>query len=47
LIGMREALARLSTRGVHRVVRESSHEIQLDKPEAVIGAVDEVLRQLK
>jgi len=41
-----EALAHLSSRGVHRIIRESPHEIQLDKPQAVIDAVDEVLRQL-
>ena len=45
-IAMHEALARLSSRGVHRVIKGSGHEIQLDKPQAVIDAVDEVLRQL-
>jgi pimeloyl-ACP methyl ester carboxylesterase len=45
-IGMHEALAHLSSRGVHRIIKESGHEIQLDKPQAVIDAVDEVLRQL-
>jgi pimeloyl-ACP methyl ester carboxylesterase len=45
-IEMHEALARLSSRGVHRLVKESSHEIQLDQPQAVIDAVEEVLRQL-
>jgi pimeloyl-ACP methyl ester carboxylesterase len=46
LVGRRVALARLSTRGVHRIVRAAGHEIQLDQPEAVVGAVSEVLRQL-
>lgn len=41
-----EALAHLSSRGVHRIIEGSSHEIQLDKPQAVIDAVDEVLREL-
>jgi pimeloyl-ACP methyl ester carboxylesterase len=41
-----EALARLSSRGVHRVVKGSGHQIELDKPQAVIDAVDEVLGQL-
>jgi hypothetical protein len=41
-----EALAHLSSRGVHRVIEASGHEIQLDKPQAVIDAVDEVLHQL-
>jgi pimeloyl-ACP methyl ester carboxylesterase len=46
-IGMHEALARLSSRGVHRVVKGSGHEIQLQKPQAVIDAVEEVLGQLR
>ena len=45
-IAMHEALAHLSSRGVHRIIKGSGHHIQLDKPEAVIDAVDEVLRQL-
>jgi pimeloyl-ACP methyl ester carboxylesterase len=44
-IGMHEALAHLSSRGVHRIIDGTGHEIQLDKPEAVIDAVHEVLRQ--
>jgi pimeloyl-ACP methyl ester carboxylesterase len=43
---MHADLARLSTRGVHRIIKNSGHEIQLDQPQAVIDAVDEVLRQL-
>jgi len=46
-IAMHEALAHLSSRGVHRIIKGSGHEIQLDKPQAVIDAVDEVLRELK
>lgn len=45
-IRMHEALARLSTRGVHHYIKGSGHEIQLDNPQAVIDAVDEVLSQL-
>jgi pimeloyl-ACP methyl ester carboxylesterase len=41
-----EALARLSSRGVHRIIKGSGHQIQLEQPQAVIDAVDEVLRQL-
>ncbi len=41
-----EALAHLSSRGVYRLIEGSGHAIQLDKPQAVIDAVDEVLRQL-
>ena len=45
-IAMHEALAHLSSRGVHRIIEKTGHEIQLDQPQAVIDAVDEVLRQL-
>jgi pimeloyl-ACP methyl ester carboxylesterase len=45
-LAQHEALAHLSSRGVHRFIEGSGHEIQLDKPQAVIDAVDEVLRQL-
>ena len=46
-IAMHEALTQLSSRGVHRIIKGSAHHIQLDKPQAVIDAVDEVLRQLR
>jgi pimeloyl-ACP methyl ester carboxylesterase len=45
-ITLHQALANLSSHGVHRIIDGSGHEIQLDKPQAVIDAVDEVLRQL-
>jgi pimeloyl-ACP methyl ester carboxylesterase len=45
-IGMHDALSHLSSRGVHRIINGSGHTIQLEKPQAVIDAVDEVLRQL-
>jgi pimeloyl-ACP methyl ester carboxylesterase len=41
-----DALAHLSSRGTHRLIKGSRHHIQLDKPQEVIDAVDEVLRQL-
>jgi pimeloyl-ACP methyl ester carboxylesterase len=41
-----EELAHLSSRGVHRIVNGSGHAIQVEKPQAVIDALDEVLRQL-
>jgi pimeloyl-ACP methyl ester carboxylesterase len=43
---MHADLARLSSRGVHRIIKNSDHEIQLDQPQAVIDAVDDVLRLL-
>ncbi|WP_340647124.1 alpha/beta hydrolase [Phenylobacterium sp.] len=38
-----DALAALSTRGVRRHVTDSGHNIQIDRPEVVIGAVAEVI----
>jgi pimeloyl-ACP methyl ester carboxylesterase len=46
-IAMHEALAHLSSRGVHRYIPGSGHGIQLDKPQAVIDAVESVLAQLQ
>ena len=46
-VALHEALAHLSSRGVHRIIAGSGHEIQLDKPQAVIEAVDEVLGRLR
>ena len=43
---MHADLARLSSRGVHRVIKNSGHLIQLKQPQVVIDAVDEVLSQL-
>ena len=36
-------LAALSSRGVQRLVPDSGHYIQLDQPNAVIGAIKEVI----
>lgn len=40
-------LARLSTRGVNRIVADSSHDIHQLKPQAVIDAIDEVVDQAR
>lgn len=37
--------ARLSTRGVNRIIPDSHHYIHIDHPTAVVEAIDEVLRQ--
>lgn len=42
-----QALAQLSSRGLQRVVTQAGHSIQLDQPQAVVDAVDEVLQQLR
>ena len=41
--GLHDKLASLSTIGINRKVEGSGHYIQIDKPEAVISAVEEVL----
>jgi len=46
-LAQHEALAHLSSRGIHRFIKGSGHHIQLDKPQAVIDAVDVVLSQLR
>jgi pimeloyl-ACP methyl ester carboxylesterase len=46
-IARQAALAHLSSRGVHRTIKGSSHDIELDKPQAIIDAVHEVLRELR
>jgi pimeloyl-ACP methyl ester carboxylesterase len=46
-IARQAALARLSSRGVHRIVKGSSHDIELDKPQAIVDAVRDVLRELR
>jgi pimeloyl-ACP methyl ester carboxylesterase len=43
LKGMHEELAKLSLAGSNRVVQGADHYIQLDRPEAVADAVDEVV----
>jgi pimeloyl-ACP methyl ester carboxylesterase len=44
---LQQGLAHLSSRGVQRLIKDSGHHIQLEKPQAVIDAVDEVLRELQ
>ncbi len=42
-----EALAALSTRGVHRIVPGGTHSMQRQKPEAVIAAIGEVVEAVR
>jgi pimeloyl-ACP methyl ester carboxylesterase len=44
---MQEELAHLSTRGTQKIVKRSSHYIQLDRPEAVIDAIRDVVGQAR
>jgi pimeloyl-ACP methyl ester carboxylesterase len=42
MIARHKVVARYSRRGIHKFVAGTSHDIQLDKPEAVITAVEQV-----
>jgi hypothetical protein len=44
---MQEELAHLSTRGKQTIARNSSHYIQLDRPDVVIDAVHQVVDQAR
>ena len=44
---MQEELAHLSTRGTQMIGKNSSHYIQLDRPDVVIGAVQRVVAQAR
>ena len=44
--GMQEELVALSTRGELIIVEDTGHNIQFDKPQAVIGAIREVFEQV-
>jgi pimeloyl-ACP methyl ester carboxylesterase len=44
---MHREVAALSSRGVHRRVANTSHFIQLDQPDAVIEAIDEVVSRVR
>jgi hypothetical protein len=46
-LAQHEALAHLSSRGVHRYIKDSDHHIQLQQPQAVIDAVNEVVGQVR
>lgn len=40
---LHEQTAALSTRGVHRIVPETNHNIQVEQPQAIIDAIEDVL----
>jgi pimeloyl-ACP methyl ester carboxylesterase len=44
---MQEELAHLSTRGTHEIAKNSSHYIQMDRPDLVIDAVRSVVEQAR
>jgi pimeloyl-ACP methyl ester carboxylesterase len=44
---MQEELAHLSTKGTHTIAKNSSHYIQLDRPELVVDAIRSVVEQVR
>jgi hypothetical protein len=44
---MQDELAALSSNSVHRVVPDTSHEVQVDAPERVIEAISEVVNAIR
>jgi pimeloyl-ACP methyl ester carboxylesterase len=46
-MAMQNELADLSTNSVHRIVPNTSHELQIDAPEAVIVAISEVVNAIR
>ncbi len=44
---LHQQLAGLSSRGIHRRVENSGHYVQLDRPEVVVNAVAEVVREAR
>jgi len=44
---MQQELAQLSTRGTQLIVKDSAHYIQIDRPDAVIEAVNKVVQQTR
>ncbi len=45
-LSLHEEMAATSTQGVHRVVPDTKHNIQQDRPEAIIDAIGEVLDKI-
>ncbi|HEY0044975.1 MAG TPA: alpha/beta hydrolase [Allosphingosinicella sp.] len=46
-LALHQESAALSRRGRHRVIPDTSHNIEIDKPQAIVDAVREVLRNIK
>ncbi len=44
---MHEELARLSSRGINRPIGHAGHYIQIDQPQAVVAAIQEVVREAR
>lgn len=44
---MQEELGHLSTRGTQQVVKNSAHYIQIDRPDAVVDAVQTIVQQVR
>jgi len=46
-VALHKEMAALSTHGKHRIVPGTGHIVHLDKPEAVVAAIDEMLNEVK
>jgi pimeloyl-ACP methyl ester carboxylesterase len=46
-LAMHEEMVKLSTAGEHRIVPDAGHSIQMDQPQAVIQAVDDVVARVR
>lgn len=44
---MQEELAQLSTRGMQAIAKNSSHYIQIDRPDLVVNAIHSVVGQAR
>lgn len=46
LLALHEQTTRSSTRGVHRIVADTHHNIEVDQPQAIVAAINDVLDTL-
>lgn len=46
LLALHEQTTALSTRGIHRIVPDTHHNIEVDRPQAIVEAINEVLNVL-
>lgn len=44
---LHDAIARLSARGAHRLIADASHFLPKDDPDVVVGAIEELVEQLR
>ena len=47
IVALHKQTARLSRRGIQRMVPRTHHNIEIDDPKAIIAAIDEVVTALE